>query len=141
MRWHLGIIVLAVVGLFILSVQATDKQLAIFPRDISLSSRESRQTIVVQWQMEDQLEEQAIHGLSVASSDENIVRIENGQAVPVANGKATIRAQIGEQAASAEVTVTGMQEAFAWSFRNHVESVLSKQGCNGGACHGARAGQ
>jgi hypothetical protein len=34
-----------------------------------------------------------------------------------------------------------MDEPFAWSFRNHVESVLSKSGCNGGACHGARAGQ
>ena len=34
-----------------------------------------------------------------------------------------------------------MDKPFQWSFRNHVESVLSKQGCNGGACHGARAGQ
>jgi hypothetical protein len=34
-----------------------------------------------------------------------------------------------------------MDQPFQWSFRNHVESVLSKQGCNAGSCHGARAGQ
>ena len=34
-----------------------------------------------------------------------------------------------------------MSEPFAWSFRNHVEPVLAKQGCNSGACHGALAGK
>src|SRR5262249_32117386 len=63
------------------------------------------------------------------------------QAIPVANGKAILRAMAGDQTATAEVTVSGMDRPFHWSFRNHVESVLSKQGCNGGACHGARAGQ
>jgi hypothetical protein len=28
-----------------------------------------------------------------------------------------------------------------WSFRNHVQPVLAKAGCNSGACHGAAAGQ
>ncbi len=28
-----------------------------------------------------------------------------------------------------------------WSFRNHVQSVLTKTGCNMGACHGAAAGK
>ena len=34
-----------------------------------------------------------------------------------------------------------MSVPFAWSFRNHVEPVLAKQGCNSGACHGALAGK
>src|SRR5438270_10528796 len=29
----------------------------------------------------------------------------------------------------------------AWSFRNHVQPVLAKNGCSAGACHGAAAGQ
>src|SRR4029079_11763612 len=49
-------------------------------------------------------------------------------------------ATIGGQTAKADVVVTGMDKPFQWSFRNHVESVLSKQGCNAGACQGARAG-
>ncbi len=28
-----------------------------------------------------------------------------------------------------------------WSFRNDVQSILSRQGCNSGACHGALAGK
>lgn len=79
--------------------------------------------------------------VKLGSSDEKIVRIEDGAAIPVGNGAATITALVGDQSAAAEVTVTNFNRPFQWSFRNHVESVLSKQGCNTGACHGARAGQ
>ncbi len=34
-----------------------------------------------------------------------------------------------------------MEKPFTWSFRNHVESVFAKTGCNSGACHGALAGK
>ena len=34
-----------------------------------------------------------------------------------------------------------MDKPFEWSFRNHVEPVLAKAGCNSGACHGALAGK
>ena len=43
--------------------------------------------------------------------------------------------------ATAHVVVTGIEKSFAWSFRNHVESVFAKTGCNSGACHGALAGK
>ena len=33
------------------------------------------------------------------------------------------------------------EPAAPWSFRNHVQSVLTKTGCNSGACHGAAAGK
>ena len=58
-----------------------------------------------------------------------------------ANGKATITATAGDRTATAEVAVVDMDKPFEWSFRNHVESVLSKTGCNSGACHGALAGK
>ena len=38
------------------------------------------------------------------------------------------------------VTVTVIQ-AHSWSFRNDVQPVLTKAGCNSGACHGAAAGK
>ena len=114
---------------------------SVLPGQVVLSSPESRQTLVVQSRTaDDQFQAQAADA-TLSSSDEKVVRVENGVAVPVANGKATITAKAGDNAATAEVTVTGMDQPFTWSFRNHVESVLSKQGCNAGACHGARAGQ
>src|SRR5438093_6522495 len=33
------------------------------------------------------------------------------------------------------------QKPAAWSFRNHVLPVMTKAGCNSGACHGAAAGK
>jgi hypothetical protein len=36
---------------------------------------------------------------------------------------------------------TGAADHPAWSFRNHVQPVLAKNGCSAGACHGAAAGQ
>jgi hypothetical protein len=80
-------------------------------------------------------------GVTFTSSDPAIVKVEEAVAVPVANGKATITAAAGDRRATAEVSVAAMDKPFAWSFRNHVESVLSKSGCNSGACHGALAGK
>src|SRR5713226_8080765 len=34
-----------------------------------------------------------------------------------------------------------VQTAEPWTFRNHVIPVLTKMGCNSGACHGALAGK
>ena len=75
------------------------------------------------------------------SSDPNVLKIENGIALPVENGTVTIHASAGKQTATAEVTVTDMDKPFEWSFRNHVQPVLAKAGCSAGACHGAAAGQ
>src|SRR6185503_18016623 len=48
---------------------------------------------------------------------------------------------VGGQTATAVVTVEGMDQPFDWSFRNHVQPVLARNGCSAGACHGAAAGQ
>jgi hypothetical protein len=118
-----------------------EQELVILPSAIAMGSREGRQTIVAQRLGDGVFQQEAREKLQLRSSDEAVVRIEGNQAVPVANGKTTIIAEVNGQRATAEVTVRGVDQPFQWSFRNHVESVLSKQGCNGGACHGARAGQ
>src|SRR5690348_2052706 len=105
MRWHVGIIAAVIVGLFIVSAQAADKQLNIFPHEINLNSKESRQTIIAQWQTGEEVNGQAVQGVSFASGDESVVRIEESQAIPVANGKATITAKADGQTTTAEVTV------------------------------------
>ncbi|WP_425615310.1 DUF1549 domain-containing protein [Anatilimnocola sp. NA78] len=125
------------------SITAANEQpkLVLLPATISLSSPEARQTLIAQQQSGEQILAQVREGLKLTSSDEKVVRIEEGVAIPVANGKATIIAEAGGQTSTAEVTVSQLEKPFQWNFRNHVESVLSEQGCNGGACHGARAGQ
>ena len=48
--------------------------------------------------------------------------------LPVGNGKATITARVGGRDGHGKSRVTGMDQPFAWSFRNHVEPVLAKTG-------------
>ncbi|HEX4122356.1 MAG TPA: DUF1549 and DUF1553 domain-containing protein [Verrucomicrobiae bacterium] len=43
--------------------------------------------------------------------------------------------------AAAECGAADAQKPVQWSFRNDVQPVLAKSGCNAGACHGAAAGQ
>ncbi|MFL5244096.1 MAG: DUF1553 domain-containing protein [Gemmataceae bacterium] len=59
----------------------------------------------------------------------------------VGDGEATITAVFGGSQAIAKVKVEKTKEAFAESFRNHVIPLLTKKGCNSGACHGALAGK
>lgn len=76
------------------------------------------------------------------SSDENVVRIDGGIAVAVSDGNATLTASLatGEQATIA-VQVHNTARPAIVSFRNEVESLLARHGCNTGACHGALAGK
>ena len=117
------------------------EQLAILPSEIALSGPGARQQLVVERLRDTQFVGQITNGVEFVSSDTNIVRIEHGAAVPAKNGTATIRAKAGTQFATARVTVKGMDKPFEWSFRNHVQPVLAKNGCSAGACHGAAAGQ
>lgn len=134
----IGLLALHSAGL--LSANETADSLVILPAAVQLTHREARQTLVAQWSRDGKFAAQATEA-KFTSSDEKVVRIEEGVALPVANGKATITATARETKAAVEVEVSGQDQPFQWSFRNHVASVLSKQGCNAGACHGARAGQ
>ena len=46
-----------------------------------------------------------------------------------------------EHALRCTVRVSGARAPFTWSFRNQVIPVMTKMGCNQGACHGALAGK
>lgn len=120
------------------------RQLRLLPAKVLLDNKESRQIVVPQWAKmgtaNEEFGEQAAKAeLSVTNPE--VVKLEGNVLIPVGNGTALVTAKVGDKVATTEVTVTGQDKPFEWNFRNHVESVLSKQGCNGGACHGARAGQ
>jgi hypothetical protein len=138
--WCVLLIVLALLAHHAELCAEEQSQLHIIPERLRLATPESRQTLVAQWYDQNQARSQASEA-KFTSSNENVVRLVDGTALPVANGKATITATAGGSHAEVAVEVTGQDQPFDWNFRNHVESVLSKQGCNGGACHGARAGQ
>jgi hypothetical protein len=76
------------------------------------------------------------------SSNPAVARVDQtGVVTPVADGSVTITAAGSGRTASATVRVHGAKAPFTCSFRNDVIPVLTKMGCNSGACHGALAGK
>lgn len=74
--------------------------------------------------------------------DEHVALVSAGGVVtPVGDGITTLTATVGDRSVTAEVRVEGFHSASSWSFRNHVLPVMTKVGCNSGACHGAEAGK
>ena len=122
------------------AVVASDK-IAIVPAHVRLDGSEARQTLLVTLVDGPLVTGSIRSGLEWSSSDERIAKVVDGSVVPVGNGTATISVMANELTATATVTVEQFEAAHVWSFRNHVQSVLSKSGCNGGACHGAAAGK
>src|SRR3989441_1219854 len=134
-----GLPVIAVLLMPCLARAATN--LVILPSQITLAGPEARQQLILEKVRDKQFYGQFTNEVEFVSSDPAVVRIEHGAAVPVKNGAATISARSGKFAASAPVLVSGVEKPFDWSFRNHVQPVLAKNGCSAGACHGAAAGQ
>jgi hypothetical protein len=64
-----------------------------------------------------------------------------GMVKAVGDGEAIITACCDDEQVTAKVKVSGSQETSPPSFRNDVIPLLTKIGCNSGACHGALAGK
>jgi hypothetical protein len=79
--------------------------------------------------------------VKLTSSDATVARIQGTTVVPVSDGTATISAKIGDREAASEITVGGLDAPTAVSFKNETLPVLTKAGCNMGACHGSPSGK
>jgi hypothetical protein len=64
-----------------------------------------------------------------------------GIVTPVGDGTATIQADVGGRVVETRVEIKSAKTDEPWSFRHDVQTVLTKSGCNMGACHGAQAGK
>ncbi len=127
---------------FLLTVTTTAlaAEIRILPENLVLSGPESAHRMMVVT-MSDGIVTGLIPSAEFTSSNTEIVRVVDGKAVSQANGSAMITARSGAGTATVKVTVSGMQQPHPWSFRNDVQPVFAKLGCNSGACHGALAGK
>src|SRR4051812_30499463 len=139
MRFNLTVLIWFV---SVASARGAEPALTILPVDFTLTGPAARQTLLVQETRDGKLFGQlGGDDMTVLSSDDKVVKIDAGAAVPVANGSAIITATSSGRTTTTKVTVAGMDKPFDWSFRNHVQPVLAKFGCSAGACHGAAAGK
>ena len=115
----------------------------LLPTEFSLTGPENIQRLTVVHLVDGQLAGMVDKSaLKYSVSDPAIVEIKNGVAHGLANGTAEIRVETPDgSVAVTQVRVANADDKADWNFRNHVQSVLAKSGCNMGACHGALAGK
>ncbi len=122
---------------------AAANAVGILPAEFTLFGRQGRQQLVVTG-LVDGMPTAVLPAdrVSLESSDERVFRIEDGCAIAVGDGQAELIAKTDDGVvASAQVRVEGVDSDHRFSFRNDVQSVLSRLGCNMGSCHGALAGK
>lgn len=88
-------------------------------------------------------EQDKTHQVTWTSEPAGIVALDkSGRVTPVADGTATIIAMVeGGGKATMPVTVENAGSARPINFANQIVPIFTKNGCNGGGCHGKSAGQ
>ncbi|MEK6235364.1 MAG: Ig-like domain-containing protein, partial [Planctomycetales bacterium] len=82
------------------------------------------------------------HRVRYESSDPNVVSVTpTGGLLAIANGQATVTAFHQGESRQATVKATGVEENPRIDFAGQVLPILSKAGCNAGACHASQYGK
>jgi len=115
--------------------------LTILPQNVTLTGPEAMHHLLVEAAVGDRQEDWTRNAHWTSSNPAVVTVDQTGLLKPVADGQAMITATAEGRTASRSVTVRNLKVPFTWSFRNDVIPVLTKAGCNQGACHGALAGK
>lgn len=125
----------------ILAAPVFAAQLNVLPTKVHLNGPEASQLLILE-QTDGAFQKDLSRETQWSSSNPQVASVDaNGVVKPLSDGDAVITGKAGGMEASAGVKVTNSHAPFIWSFRNDVMPVLSKVGCNQGACHGALAGK
>src|SRR5262245_20153613 len=116
--------------------------LKVLPEQVTLDGPHASQRLVVVATAKGEATADRTSGATFRTSDAKVATVDDkGVVRPAGDGTATITATAGQDSASIKVTVRKAKATEDWSFRNHVIPVLTRLGCNSGACHGALAGK
>lgn len=121
--------------------EKTLQSIEIFPSEIVLGGQRASQRVVVQGFYADGYAEDVTAKAKIKAADPKLLQVAAATVSPLASGSTVLTASIGALTASASVSAKDVEQTPKWSFRNHVIPVLTKTGCNMGACHGAAAGK
>ncbi len=114
----------------------------VLPTAIDLEGPGAEQELVVHRWTGEHLGAPIYDGLTIATQDESIALVDNGVVRAVSPGQTQIAVTHSRQTIWVDVRVRpGPERGARPSFRNDVEPILAKAGCNSGACHGALAGK
>ncbi len=117
---------------------AAQPRLTLHPSSIELHSAEDRHGVLVSGPDSIDLTRQC----RFVSSDPSVFQVaSNGLCRPVGDGRAELIAIHRGSSRRIPVHVTGAGHSPTPSFQQDIEPILTRLGCNMGACHGKQAGQ
>jgi hypothetical protein len=117
------------------------EKIRIYPESIALSGQRARQQIVVQAYHADGYSEDITSKAKIVPDRPELIRVDSHIVVPTSSGTTILKAEFEGLIGTADVLTQNIEKTPEWNFRNHVMPVLTKSGCNMGACHGAAAGK
>ncbi|MCH7728675.1 MAG: DUF1549 domain-containing protein, partial [Planctomycetes bacterium] len=116
--------------------------LRVEPTTVKLAHRRQPQSLIVTGQTDAGLTLDLTATANYTSSNEKVARVNSlGWVQPVGSGSAEIRIESSGKTATVNVSVALPEDTQPYSFRRDVMPVLSKAGCNAGACHGYSLGK
>jgi Protein of unknown function (DUF1553)/Protein of unknown function (DUF1549) len=116
--------------------------LEVTPSSVTLTDPQRPHSVLLRGRTKGGYDADLTADATLRSSNEKVARVDAlGWIQPVSNGQAVITLQAGDRTATMEVTVQLPDKPVGPSFRQDVMPVLSKAGCNAGACHGYSLGK
>ena len=118
------------------------KGLTVYPAKVQLHGPRDEQRLGVLGDHADGRAWELTKTVKYVSSDPKIVAVDaQGVVRPVGDGTATVTVQAGGQSRTVPVTVKQATADIPVDFTREVAPVLTRAGCNQGACHGAQHGR
>ncbi len=137
---HYSIIVV-VLGIAAVPIGAAEPELQVIPSAVSLNGNFARTQLLASLGTGDHAAD-LTHKATYQSSNPAVVTVSpTGQFLAVADGSATVTVTVKKSVRRVAVTVAGVSPTALIGFQEHVMPVLSKAGCNAGACHASQHGK
>jgi hypothetical protein len=118
------------------------RSLTVFPTELKLDGPRDEHRLVVLGEYRDNHRWDLTHSAKYSSADSKIAVVDgNGTVRPAGDGQTVIRIEAGDRTMEVPVKVQRAASEDPVSFTREVVPVLTKSGCNQGACHGAQLGR
>ena len=128
--------------LLLMTVPGFAAELKLYPPDIPLAGPRAAQQLLLVDEDEGRAVADRTAVATFTVADPKVAVVEAGGLVRgVGDGTTTIAATTNGKTATATVRVAKFNDPTPPTFRNDVEPILTRAGCNSGACHGALAGK
>ncbi|MBP3957100.1 DUF1553 domain-containing protein [Gemmata sp. G18] len=115
-------------------------ELSAFPSTVVLDGADAKQQLVVTETKNGKLADRSADA-TYTSSAPGVAMVKAGVVVPVSDGDAVVTVTANGRTAKVAVSVKNTTSTNPVTFERDIQPILTRSGCNAGACHGKARGQ